>query len=890
MDDGTTAAKTRGRSEEPRNGTSNRDRNRTSSGKAGKEKGKKSASKKNGASSGSRSSSRLRTTESKQNTASVTPNNRSGNRTTETGIAGEGSGGRRIKMEEIEAKTQQTLTFTTQLEAYKGQDKTEGTKEKPVEIEDEMTAQVETPETNNTSKTRASGKSPKRKQSEVGQGRDKVSPAMKRGVLNSRKRISGTPGRGGGLVRSDIQGPPNTTSTARTGEGFTLATEYMRELDRKYAEEDTKSGIDEDGTKNKGKEDTAKEGDDKNGTREKKRTVRDTGRVTNEDANMEDSTEQREDEKRGDNNPTPNEAYHKTPPTVENPYKKKTTEEKERPVSYVRALNSPQTRIKTHEKKWEKHDNYFDVGFTLKELSNNPGMEEIRMNMKEILKSILRRAKEVHRKSKINTWFDEADLPTISKVEDIPESPLELQAYLSPLRRDARMIKGRNNGWRVRITTNIGRREFVHHWGLSKRDFQTENYVTLRDAPLQSPTYHAAGYFINSGDEQWVQDLETKLSEEVGFRVGLAYRPGALDKRYADALWRAAKQARQAAPMYEKGRTFFKLAPFVLQMYTATRAQAIEAAQHFSKQYGSLQDDGQYPRLPDGTRMRFIAAHIYLDMQGRSTAARLFQQQIRFQRSEVITQIPIRDPCQRFPSQGNKSMQELCMDLKDGTQSEEPYFRYIKKRFHWNFKTMEWEVSIHSKMYPAAARILKDFKGFMTETYGQEVGDAILDADPHNTRSYNAESTMGAMSSGISIATEDRYLNGNAQFIITGLENVQLDTEEQPEDIRKDEEDETMNVKSTGSGFTNHTGNTVPSVKYFNGDQQSRSSRLTETDTPSVGTNIITETSQEKEPPDEREGEWKTVPKGKGGKPRELSIYERTKAAFGLQGLGGAYT
>ena len=204
--------------------------------------------------------------------------------------------------------------------------------------------------------------------------------------------------------------------------------------------------------------------------------------------------------------------------------------------------------------------------------------------------------------------------------------------------------------------------------------------------------------------------------------MGLAYRPGALDKWSADVLWRAAKQARQAAPTFEKNRTFFKLAPFLLQMYTATRVQAIEAAQHFSKQYGSLQDDGQYPRLPDGTRMRFIAAHIYLDMQGRSTAARLFKQQISFQSSEVITQLPIRDPHQRFPSQGNRTMQELCMDLKDDTQSEEPYFRYIKKRFHWNFKIMEWDVSIHSKMYPAAARILKTFKTFMTETYGPEVG------------------------------------------------------------------------------------------------------------------------------------------------------------------------
>ena len=132
-------------------------------------------------------------------------------------------------------------------------------------------------------------------------------------------------------------------------------------------------------------------------------------------------------------------------------------------------------------------------------------------------------------------------------------------------------------------------------------------------------------------------------------------------------------------------------------------------------------------------------------------------------------------------------------------------------------------------------------------------------------------------------------MNGNAQFIITGLENVQLDTVQQPEDIRRDGDDGTMNVKSTGSGFTDHTGKTVPPMRYFQDDQPSRSSRLTETDTPLVVTNMITEPSYEEGM--DNEPEWKTVEKGKGAKPRELTLYERTKAALGLQGIaGGAYT
>ena len=64
--------------------------------------------------------------------------------------------------------------------------------------------------------------------------------------------------------------------------------------------------------------------------------------------------------------------------------------------------------------------------------------------------------------------------------------------------------------------------------------------------------------------------------------------------------------------------------------------------------------------------------------------------------------------------------------------------------------------------------------------------------------------------SGISIATDDRYLNGPAKFIIEGIEKVARQTPSLTE-IRKDQEDaQTINIRSTTSGMTGDTGNTVP--------------------------------------------------------------------------------
>ena len=502
----------------------------------------------------------------------VTPNQvkvgeKKGNRKEKDGIIG-----RKIKSETIEEKVQQTLEFTPD----KGRNKKTGegtTPERAVVVYDD---DEETPETTNTARrivkrNDSTPKSVKRKESATRSGTS-GSPAAKTYTPNDRKRAP----RGMNAKRSEIidngslVGPPSTKSTAKGEPEFTLATEYMEEI--------LAVGVG-------AKDETA-------GTKQDDKTTEESKAVT---AGSEDLV--MDDEDKEEDVQVSNRLEQKT--SINNPYKKSTTEDDTKkmgvPVTYATITESPQKKIRTHEKKWEEHDNFFEVSFTLFEVSKDPSMEEVRQNLKSILTVILKRAREVHRKTKINTWDSGVDLPTISKVEDIPESPTKLMSYLTPIRRTATIHYGRNNGWRVRLTTQIEREEFLHHWSISKREYNPSEYVTLRDAPLQSQSYHAAGYFINSGDKQLVKQLETQLSEEVGCKIGLSYRPGALDKRSADAFWTTAKEERDKATTYDKNRVFFKYAPFVLQAYTAKRTDAVKAANLFSMKYGVPEADGQYP-------------------------------------------------------------------------------------------------------------------------------------------------------------------------------------------------------------------------------------------------------------------------------------------------------
>ena len=598
-------------------------------------------------------------------------------------------------------------------------------------------------------------------------------------------------------------------------------------------------------------------------------------------------------------------------PRIENPYKTRGRPAREddprgkSPVTYATVTMSPQAKIQTHTKLKEAHESYMEVTFSANEMSNNPSMQEVVDNHKAQIRYILMRAKEIDRRAKINTWKETSNLPTIVKVEDIPDKPSSLSAYLH--KKGSQIQKGKNRNWQIKITTNITRQEFIHLWGLSKREYTRVPFVTLRSAPLQAPTYHAAGFFINSSDNQLVEQLEDEISKKIGHKIGIAYKPAAIVQRAARACWTAASKARQDAPTYEKERIFFRNAPMAMQVYAESRDEALKVAQKLSKEYGSVDKDRMYPRLPDGTRMRFVAAHVFLDMQGSTTAARLFQQQILLQKYEVTAPIPIRDPLQRFQSQQGKTMHELVMDLRDPESNNEPYFRNMRKKYHWNFKTKEWEVSMHPGMYQRGAKILRNFKEQMTAEYGEEVGDAIKDGSIEEYRNeYGSQN--GATSNGISISTEDRYLNGDGHFIIIGIEKLEEHMKEKKriERISGSEEDKTMNVRSTTSGMSGNTGNTVPSIMGINeaneepGGVEPGGENGIKSESDTEGEYTIEDTVKPPKRNDSRgsgktktdEGQWKQVSPGKGAKPRPPTMSEKMLSmAASLSGfMGGGNT
>lgn len=402
------------------------------------------------------------------------------------------------------------------------------------------------------------------------------------------------------------------------------------------------------------------------------------------------------------------------------------------------AVAATNTVLRTHEKVKYKYSMNAEMGFTVERDCKELPPAVTQAIIWEVLINIFKRGKEVDHKFAINPYFEGTNLPTIKKVEDIPFAPNEIKSYLPhTYQRTAKVRQGQNTGYLANLTFTIPPEEFVHHWELSKREFKKVPYVQIKMTPMQdSETFNTVGFLVNSSEKQCVTQIQEQLSKDLGMKIGIVFWQAAVDRGTLDGCWKGAK-----AKAGRNTRDLFRNAPLAMQIYADSKENTLAAATNLYPKY-RRQIDGQYPRFPDGTRMKFVPATHFLDMKSRKTAKELLQQQVRFQSNTVEAPIPVRDPYQCFEGHGNRSMMELLLDLQCQKRDNEPYFRHIAKKWTKDYEDRRYEVSIHTNMYSEAASVLRNLEEVLTKEYGPKVAAAL--GKPETTDDDDFLSTTSA--------------------------------------------------------------------------------------------------------------------------------------------------
>ena len=420
-----------------------------------------------------------------------------------------------------------------------------------------------------------------------------------------------------------------------------------------------------------------------------------------------------------------------------------------------------------------------------------------------MLSNILRRAKKVDKKAMINTWKEGSTMRTIETERDLPFTIADYKMYLTHPYPEKKLQNGKNSAWRINLTYSIPPELFIHYWERSKRELQEIPYNSLKDAPMQTERYYNCGSLINSSDGQETKQLVEQLQKEMKIPINCSFRTAPLDRQASEEMWKNAYAEKR------KGNgSVFTHAPLSLNVYTNTAENARRVAKYMLTKYGH-QEQGQYPRLPDGSRMRFIPASRFLDMAGRDTAKAIFKNQIRFNSDNIRYRLPINDIYKKFKQHGDRTMMELLLDLQCKEKQNEPYFRHIVRMWTKNPSEKNYQVSVHTQMQEEASAIIHKLAETLRQEYDEEVANEVESTD--EIEDMNMKGTMSMSTTTMSLDTNDRYMNGSARFIIEGMEalNTNDNKETLTEKKLKEDDNFTMEVDSEGTDNTLETTRTM---------------------------------------------------------------------------------
>ena len=173
-----------------------------------------------------------------------------------------------------------------------------------------------------------------------------------------------------------------------------------------------------------------------------------------------------------------------------------------------------------------------EMSFDLKGIPRENSTEEQQAAaLQPIMKSILKRMKQVVNKGAIMPWKSGDKYKAIKSSDDIPTNMMIMRKYLRheeekdcrPYQRGFRF--GRNAKWKVNLNfQKVSGPEFLHYWNESKKLYDSMNFITLKPATMQAENSYGLGSFMNSSEKQHVASLNKGLTRELGWQVELTFR------------------------------------------------------------------------------------------------------------------------------------------------------------------------------------------------------------------------------------------------------------------------------------------------------------------------------------------------------------------------------
>ena len=384
--------------------------------------------------------------------------------------------------------------------------------------------------------------------------------------------------------------------------------------------------------------------------------------------------------------------------------------------------------------------------------------------LKKALLGVLAAGQQIVSDFAINSWRAKDKVNTIQKAADIPDTVDQLSKYWKG---PVKLQPGKLNWYcGIKVTSRINLNQFIQYWKEKipkARSNEPTNFHPIRPAPFQSEAWFEIGWFAGTTEFQYLKEQETGLSKETGSNIKLEWGnivfPGI--KQFWDLARKKQKETKSPAE-------YRKLSPKAVIVMTDAVEGRINTIQTLYTKFGRLTPSGEWPVLPDGSRLRYTPpSQNVRDYAGQKSLMQRMSLHIEFKWRYYTCPTRIIDPSAMVEEHG-KSIGHLALSImKPGEKIEEPYFRHFL--IGQSYQENKWELVVHQHLFAESSKLSDKLEEEMEKRFG-------IDKTKYFKEDLQESSYAHAAAAQLLEFTlddkEDMYMSGKTQFQFHGIRDV----------------------------------------------------------------------------------------------------------------------
>ena len=395
----------------------------------------------------------------------------------------------------------------------------------------------------------------------------------------------------------------------------------------------------------------------------------------------------------------------------------------------------------TESTKDEKDETYIQLRFQFKAKTrkNNSPLKHEQI-VSDILYNFMKCAHTIDKKAAIMPWSDLSTHTPLNGNELRMHVGEKINEYIHIPDLKENLIEGKiyyQNG--IKLKTEMSVYQFTETWS-NKRYASSDNgekieWVPIKPAEMQrADIAYPLGYFVGTTERGDYRTINKAISEYTNTKTEVSFQ-FVNQSGVSPRVWQFAREQAMRADDDVRSKTHkrikFRYAPAALTVYVSDKRAIKEARRKMIVKYGKLVN-GQWPVMPDGSRMRFVpimtgtVSENAINKKKQKVFKHLHEQlllQASSKAGEILLDLEMWDLFTRHDYLHGSTLEEVIHGLTSTSKEGVPIFKHIVRKWSRSSLDENYEVAVAPSMLQEAQETLYTIRPALKRKFGIKVNN-----------------------------------------------------------------------------------------------------------------------------------------------------------------------